>query len=417
MIETTTNKMVYVVADNPVFAFPIPFFVPGDIHCYLYDGDTETELVRDDDFTVEVKADYSSGANVTLLVPLVSGNKLTIVREVPLTQDVNLPEYGKLPTAPLEAQLDKFIMICQQLKEVAARSFAVPHGMDDYDNDEIYNAFRDLVNNAETWAEEAQAGANNAAASANAASGSSNTAQAHAVSAANSASNAAVAAESAAESAVNAGSDADEIRELAEEANLNRVTLDYGDWGADGTALISYDTWMPTPTIRGAAAQIAEHNAAPDTHTDIRNAINTAKSSAISEAETKISTHNSNANAHSSIRTAVSTAQTTANNAQTTANNATPNQTTASGTSWTRRWNNNWIEYRFTANITTSGQTVTLPVAMANTSYFIAGNCLQEKRYASCYSKTTTSFKVYTGDDATFNSSSVEFLVIGKAAS
>ena len=128
MIETTTNKVVYVVASNPVFAFPIRFSAPSDIHCYLYTDDTETELVRGTDFTVQSKSDYSSGANVTLLCPLVPGSKLAIVRQMPMTQDVNLPEYGKLPSAALEALLDKILMISQQLKEVLDRALVYPPG-------------------------------------------------------------------------------------------------------------------------------------------------------------------------------------------------------------------------------------------------------------------------------------------------
>ena len=268
MIETTTNKVVYVTADNPVFAFPLPFFAPSDIHCYLYDGDKETELVRGSDFSVEVKDNYADGATVTLLGTLVPGRKLTIAREVPLTQSVNLPEYGKIPSAALEKQLDKFIMICQQLREVVARSFAVPHGMDDYDNDEIYNAFRDLVNNAETWAEEAQTGANNAAASANAADAASNRASASATSANSYAASADDSRNDAAASAEDAAASAEDIRAIAAQAALNRATLLFGDWGPEGI-FISYDDWTDAVSLGNVDAKIAAHDESPDAHADL----------------------------------------------------------------------------------------------------------------------------------------------------
>jgi len=260
MIETTENKMSYVVAADPVFAFPIPFFEPGNIHCYLYDPETEveTELVRGTDFSVQVKSDYSSGANITLLGTLIPGRKLTIAREMSLTQDVNLPEYGKLPTNALEMQLDKFIMICQQLKELSSRSFSVPHGMDDYDNEQIYNSFVQLVNNAETWAEQAQAGATDAANSAAAALDSYNQAFVSAYSAASSSS-------SAANSMAYAVASADEIRAIADQAALNRVSLAFGDWGPEGI-FITYDDWSDSSSIASVDTKIQIHNTASNAH-------------------------------------------------------------------------------------------------------------------------------------------------------
>lgn len=275
MIETTTNKVVYVVADNPLFAFPIPFFAPSDIHCYLYDGDNETELVRGTDFTVETQDDYSHGANVTLLGTLVPGNKLTIAREVPMTQDVNLPEYGKLPTTALEEQLDKFIMICQQLKEISARSFAVPHGMDDYDNKEIYNAFRQLVNNAETWADEARTGANNAAASANSAASSSDRASGSATAANGYATAANNSKNDAAASAENAAAAAAEIRDISNQAALNRATLLFGDWGAEGI-FISYDEWTDAESLGSVDGKLERHNTSPNAHSALFDGHNTS---------------------------------------------------------------------------------------------------------------------------------------------
>lgn len=127
MVEQTENKMIYVVGSNPVFAFNIRFFAPSEIRCYL----GETELVNGVDFTVEAKNDYSTGANVTLntgtenvpVLPL--GKRLAIMRVLPFVQQLNLPEYGKLPSEPVEYQFDKIIMICQQLREEVERCVKV----------------------------------------------------------------------------------------------------------------------------------------------------------------------------------------------------------------------------------------------------------------------------------------------------
>lgn len=84
-----------------------------------------------------------------------------------------------------------------------------------------------------------------------------------------------------------------------------------------------------------------------------------------------------------------------------------------SGTSWYRVWSDGWIEQGGQVSITSAGQKVTLLKTMADTNYFVAGNGLASARYAACYTKTTSSFLVYTGDDESFNSSSICWYVCG----
>ena len=48
MNETGMNEQKYIVADNPVFSFGIPFSDPQEIHCRLSCDGVETELVRDE---------------------------------------------------------------------------------------------------------------------------------------------------------------------------------------------------------------------------------------------------------------------------------------------------------------------------------------------------------------------------------
>ena len=104
MLETTSNKIVYEIkSDSKIFAFPIRFFQPSDIVCYL----DNVELENGVDFSVETKTDYSSGANITLNIPVSAGSKLAILRILPEIQETSLPEYGKLPSTSLEKQLDK----------------------------------------------------------------------------------------------------------------------------------------------------------------------------------------------------------------------------------------------------------------------------------------------------------------------
>lgn len=80
------------------------------------------------DVTLIYPGDYSvtgvgnpSGGSVTLTAVLAVGEKLTITRNVPLTQGVALPATGPLPSASMEAEFDKLTMICQQITERIGR--------------------------------------------------------------------------------------------------------------------------------------------------------------------------------------------------------------------------------------------------------------------------------------------------------
>ena len=161
MIESTSAKIVYVVGTSPQYAFNIRFFSPDNIHCYLKQDNTETELVRGTDFAVESKTDYSTGANITLLLdPLPVGATLAIVREIPPVQDLALPEFGKLPSSALERILDKIVMIAQELKEKLSRAVVVAPTADADTTPEaliesIHSAARNAADSAQNAAQSA----------------------------------------------------------------------------------------------------------------------------------------------------------------------------------------------------------------------------------------------------------------------
>ncbi|MBR7119962.1 MAG: hypothetical protein IKC77_07180 [Lentisphaeria bacterium] len=123
MVESTKNKILYVIGESRSFPFNYKFIKPEDIHLFLETDDSAVELVRGKDFTVEVKEDYSDGALVTLNIdPLPTGKKLAICRICDLFQQLSLLEHGKLPSKPIEADFDKIFMILQQLQEELDRT-------------------------------------------------------------------------------------------------------------------------------------------------------------------------------------------------------------------------------------------------------------------------------------------------------
>ena len=88
-------------------------------------------------------------------------------------------------------------------------------------------------------------------------------------------------------------------------------------------------------------------------------------------------------------------------------------QNYVNGTSWYRVWSDGWIEQGGAAQIDSDGQTVALLRTMSNANYFVGANCTISARFASCHTKTTSNFKVYTGDDNSFNSSPIVWYACG----
>lgn len=84
------------------------------------------------DSTLALTADYTvSGAGgtsgtVTLLTALAVGEKLTIVRNVPFTQDADYVQNDAFPAESHERALDKLTMQTQQLAETVSRAATVP---------------------------------------------------------------------------------------------------------------------------------------------------------------------------------------------------------------------------------------------------------------------------------------------------
>ena len=149
MLENQTVKEQYTISTNPVFEFGVRFFSPQDISCYEYNPNTkaETELTSGTDYSVDEKPDYSSGAKVTLLGPLTSGNILTIVRAVLPEQNVSLPNFGKIPSKSLEDQLDRQTAVQQQNVDLAKMTIRMPYGVSsDTTPDDYMSSFvRDVV--------------------------------------------------------------------------------------------------------------------------------------------------------------------------------------------------------------------------------------------------------------------------------
>ncbi len=147
MIQKTYNKVEYTItsatAEDPRITFDFRCWAVSDIQVWLYNPETKTSviLILAVDYNISLY-NGSDGGVVTLRTETGSifsggfplGYTIAVMRVLPITQDINLPENGKLPSTGVEAQMDKTIMICQQMQEELSRAVKVPPGGATIDN-------------------------------------------------------------------------------------------------------------------------------------------------------------------------------------------------------------------------------------------------------------------------------------------
>lgn len=131
-ITSTVNKLTYNGnGTQTVFPFSFKIFEETDIQVILTQADgTEIPLALTTDYTVSaIRDDYTNGGNVTTtgsFSPPASGETLTLVRLMPLTQETDYTENDSFPAETHENALDKLTMIAQQLNEEITRNLVVP---------------------------------------------------------------------------------------------------------------------------------------------------------------------------------------------------------------------------------------------------------------------------------------------------
>ena len=124
----TSNKVVY-VCDGVSTQFPFSFYFLDGEHIKVYKyhvaSGTLTELVRGSDYDIT----YTNGTPPTeggridtIGDPIPSGYKLIIMREVPLTQEVDYRPNDPFPAETHEQALDKAMMAIQQVQEQVSRA-------------------------------------------------------------------------------------------------------------------------------------------------------------------------------------------------------------------------------------------------------------------------------------------------------
>lgn len=128
-IASSTGRIQY-SGNGTTQAFTVPFYFLADSHLQVVltsVASVDTVQTITTNYTVSGSGN-PAGGTVTMIVAPASGEKLTIIRSVPLTQSTDLVDNDPLPAEVLETALDKGIMIDQQIQEQLDRTIKVPVG-------------------------------------------------------------------------------------------------------------------------------------------------------------------------------------------------------------------------------------------------------------------------------------------------
>lgn len=126
-ISTTTSKVGY-NGNGVTTAFSVPFLFLANADLtvvLLSSAGVETTLTLSTHYTV-TGAGNDSGGTLTMVTPPAIGERLTILREVALTQETDYISGDPFPAETHERALDRLTMIDQQQEEVLSRAMTLP---------------------------------------------------------------------------------------------------------------------------------------------------------------------------------------------------------------------------------------------------------------------------------------------------
>lgn len=126
-VSTSTNKAGPFAGAGLPGPFPVSFRFLSASHLRVVKTSTSgvDKVLAPTEYSV-TGAGAQNGGTLTLAVPLLSGEKLTIVRDVPLTQEADYVNNDPFPAESHELALDKLTMIAQQLAEALLRALLLP---------------------------------------------------------------------------------------------------------------------------------------------------------------------------------------------------------------------------------------------------------------------------------------------------
>ncbi len=105
--------------------FPVPFkiWAPSDLKVYRREAASQVDIPQTltTDYTLDIAA-YPGTGNVVFTVAPPAGATIVILRDMALTQELDLQASGAFAAENIEVQLDKLAAEIQTLRELMARS-------------------------------------------------------------------------------------------------------------------------------------------------------------------------------------------------------------------------------------------------------------------------------------------------------
>ena len=138
-VNATTSKGGPYLGNGVTTNFTYPFRILDEDHIRVIITDltgAETDA-SPSDYTVSGVGGASGTVSYKISDPLPTGHKLTILRDVPITQTVDISNSGGFYPESHETVFDKLTMIVQQQEEVIGRSITVQASDDESDPTEI----------------------------------------------------------------------------------------------------------------------------------------------------------------------------------------------------------------------------------------------------------------------------------------
>jgi hypothetical protein len=130
-LSSANNKSGPYAGNGVTTAFAGTFRISDPAHVQVIETDAAgVETVR------VLTADYAvsdmdgTGFSVTMLIPPVAGSRITLIRNVPFTQEVDLQNQGAYFAEVIEQALDAAVSRDQQLQEQVSRSVKIPASAD-----------------------------------------------------------------------------------------------------------------------------------------------------------------------------------------------------------------------------------------------------------------------------------------------
>lgn len=123
-LSTTSSRVSYSAnGATTTFAFAFKIWAAANLKVYLRDNATvvDTLQVLGGDYSIDAGS-YPNTGNVVFGLAPSSGQTVVIVRDMPLTQDLDLIASGSFAAENVEVQLDKLAAEIQTLREMIARS-------------------------------------------------------------------------------------------------------------------------------------------------------------------------------------------------------------------------------------------------------------------------------------------------------